>query len=303
MKIKNPFKPRAAEEDFSVSKLPHNRKEVFFDVMKINWRAFVGYGLCMLLFSLPSLFTAMAEDVITMSLMSSCDTATAEGQADILAQIITIKNTRAAIDIISYLVLSVGIAGMIRVIRQHAWGEPVFFLEEFRVGIKQNAKQMSVVGLLFGIINLLNVYAYNFSAVTTDRWVAIIGILAVDVLSIVGVPVLMYSAASICVYDKSLKGHIISSLALTAKAPFKTLLAIICCLIPFVIQLIPISYCHIFGRIISGILMPFVIFGWTLFAFDRFDEFINKKNHTELVGKGTFPIPDKEGNDEEGQSI
>ncbi len=295
------FKRKAAKQDYSAAMLPHNRKEVFFDVIKLNWKAFISYGLIMLIFTFPSLCLSMAEDVITMNLMQGYDALPPQEQAGILAQIFTVKNTRAILDIISYLVLSVGVAGIVRVIRQYAWGENAVLSHDFKIGIKQNTKQMLVIGTLCGIVNIISVFAYNMSAVTADWSVAIIAVLSADILIILSVPVLAYSAVSICLYEKRLHKHLLTSLAVTAKAPFKTLLAIICCSIPFSLQLIPISYFHIFGKIISSILIPFVLLGWMLFAFNRFDEFINKKNHPELVGKGTFPMETDEAHGSESK--
>ncbi len=288
--MKKAFKPKMAKEDYTAAMLPHNRREVFFDVLKLNWKSLIGCGLVMLIFFLPCIITAMAEDLVAMQLTEAYDAASPEQQASISSQLLTVKNTRAVLDIISYAVLSVGIAGMVRVIRQYAWGESVFFASDFGKGIKQNAKQMLAVGLLYGIVNLLTVYAYNMSAVTADIGIAIAAILSADILILAAVPTLWYTAVSIPVYDKKLHKHLLTSLAVTARAPFKTFGAVCGSYIPFLGGLIPTFYSHIFGRIVGIILLPFVLLGWTLFAYNRFDESINKQKFPELVGRGTFPL-------------
>ncbi len=285
------LKRKAAKDDFSVSMLPHTRKEMFFDVLKLNFRAFVCYGLLMLLFSLPFHITAILDGLARINLMNSYDSATAEEQKRILSQVRMLGNIRAVLDVVSYLILSIGISGIGRVIRQHAWGENVFFSSDFYTGIKQNFKEMMGIGLIAGIVNLLFVYVCNMLGVTDNKALLYTLIVAIGALIVLCIPILSYAIVSVCVYEKKFTSHLLSALVIFAKAPFRSILAIICCFIPFLAQLIPVA-----GGVICSILMPFVLLAWFLFAFARFDEFINRNNFPELVGKGLFLIS---GSDEE----
>ncbi len=287
------YKPQSAKEDFSPSMLPHTRKEVFFDVIKLNYRVFIVYGLLMLLFSLPFHLTAILEGLARISLTDGYASASPEEQKTILSQMLMIENVRAVLDIISCLILSIGISGIARVIRQHAWGENVFFSSELCMGIKQNYKQMMGIGLLVGVVNLIFVYACNISFVTDNKILVYSAMISAGALIVLGIPVFSYAMVSICVYEKKLFSHLLSGFVIFVKAPFRTIAAIICCFIPFLIQLIPIA-----GRMICSILMPFVLLAWFLFALARFDEFINRDRFPELVGKGLFPIDNSGENNE-----
>ncbi len=64
--------------------------------------------------------------------------------------------------------------------------------------------------------------------------------------------------------------------------------AAICCLLPWVPALIPNFYCHILGGLLDIVLTPFILLGWTLFCYNRFDAHINPQVCPELIGKGTF---------------
>ena len=67
----------------------------------------------------------------------------------------------------------------------------------------------------------------------------------------------------------------------------KTFQAILVWGMPFAVYMIPSFYCHLFGRLLVTLLIPVILLGWTLFAYQRLDESINIRFFPELVGKGT----------------
>ncbi len=288
------FKPKIAAQDYSVSMLPHNRKEVFFDVFKLHWKSFLAYGLLIFLFSLPMHFFALIEKSYEATVMQGYESLSQDKQQEIYVNLLSMRNTRAVFNILSYLLLSVGIAGLIRVVRQYAWEENVFFGTDFSTGIKQNIGQMALLGLIVGVISALSVYAYNLSALTTNKLISIVLMLPVGFSIFIVLPTVAYTVVSISIYSNKFSQNLLTGLAIAAKAPFKTFLALICCFIPFIPQVIPNIYCIVFGRLVGCLLAPLVMLGWFLFASNQFDKYINADKFPTLVGRGTYPLPEKE---------
>ena len=58
------FRPKVASKDFDENCLPQNRKEIFFDVLKLQWPKLLMLGLLSMLVSLPLLATAIMRSSV-----------------------------------------------------------------------------------------------------------------------------------------------------------------------------------------------------------------------------------------------
>lgn len=163
--------------------------------------------------------------------------------------------------------------------------------------MSQNWKQYLPLGLLTG----LAVFACRYG-----MWAAegLWGLLPAAVLGLALGPVAAYLSVTVAVYDLPFFGHVKYALLLYGKNAPKTLLAAGLCLLPFVPQFLPNIYCHTIGRLLSGMLIPFVMLAWFLFAFSRLDRDINPAHYPELVDRGLLgkgqpasPPPEAEEND------
>ncbi len=279
------LKVKKAKQDCTVTMLPQNRKQVFFDVIKLHWRKFLLYALLVLLFTLPIHAVAVYEDIYVASFNGQY---TPENEEAIYQQILLAKCLFATIKIVPFLILAIGLSGMVRVIRQHAWEENVYFGNEFGLGIKQNIGQMLLLAFLVGIIFALSVFAVNMSQVSSNQTVSLALLVPVGISIFLDIPIASYAFVAMSIYKNSFWENIVLAFTVTVKSPFRTLLALLCCAIPFVPQMIPNFYCHIIGRVVASLLIPFIMLGWYLFALNQFDKFVNKDQFPKLVGKGTF---------------
>ncbi len=282
-------KIKASKTEYVAAMLPHTRKEVFWDVLKMHWKDLLSGGFVILLFSLPLHFFAIYEDIARAGLQQKLENASAEQQQQILYQMLSLNNTRALWDVLGFLILALGISGMIRVIRQYAWEENVYFAADFPRGIRQNGKQTLALGLLVGVFHALTVYACNLAAVTPSKAMAVILMLPVCAVIFLGIPAAGYALVAISLYENAFIRNLKLGLAMTAKTAGKTLLVLLCCMAPYAVQWIPNMYCHVIGRIIGSLLIPFVMLGWYLFTLEQYDRLVNRDRFPELVGKGTFP--------------
>ncbi len=285
----NIFKRKTkADKDFSTQMLPQNRKQVFRDVLNLNWQKFVSYGFLIFLFTLPIHAVAVWKNATIATISQNIDSGSAEQQLQIVQQILSVKNLCAFIMIPCFMLLSVGIAGLCKVIRQYAWGENVFFGSDFYSGVKSNAGQMLLLSFISGVIYALTTYAYNLSQMAQDVAFSILMLVVVFVTIFIGLPILAYSTVCIALYQYKFGTILRMSLSLTFSFPFKTYLALICCVAPFVVQFVPNQVCFVVGRVVATLLVPIIMLAWFLFAFDALDEKVNKKHFPELVGRGVF---------------
>lgn len=295
------FKPKTSHEEFEPSMLPKNRKELFFDVIKLHWGKFLMFGCLMLLFAFPIHAYAIAEDFYVGTIKDTLKgVESIETQAGAYMSILLFGIIRNLVNIPLLVLFSVGLAGMARVIRQYAWGENVDFNHDFVLGIKQNGKQFALIALITGVIAFICHVCMQFNDVCillklqgvdsiepndAYDWISII---PVAVCAVFFIPIAGYALVSGSCYENSLKHNLKIGRVCYFRYLWKTILACVCCLAVFVIQLIPFFWTHLIGRLVGSLLIPEIMLGWYLFAFGRLDEVVNKKLHPELVKKGLY---------------
>ncbi len=282
-KIFNRF--RKAAKDYDLSMLPQTRKEVFLDVLKLNWKSFLLYGLLFLVFSLPLQLVTLSESMAVINLQN----AGGEIPREQIPYMISMTRILAAVvKLPCFSLLAVAISGFARVIRQYAWMENVKFSYEFWQGIKGNAGQMLLLAVLAGVINLVATLFITVSETTTDFISSVIMLAPTAIIILCLVPVFAYMVVSISVYKSGFGGHFRVGRTVYAQSMRKTLLALPCCFMPFVLQVMPAFICQILGAVLSPLLAPIVFLGWYLFALDGLDAYINAEHYPSLVGRGLY---------------
>lgn len=272
---------KKAEKDYQKSMLPQNRKEVFWDVIKLQWSSLLATGGLMVLFALPLLVLAVFENACVWALMAD----STKQQDVLMGEVLALRNLSAILRGPMIVLLSVGLAGGARVVRQLAWEENLFLSYDFRMGIKQNVKQFLLYGLLVGLLYTCASIGWNMASVT--QWTVGVVFSAPMWLLVLAVPVLAYLPVVICIYQNGFLGNIRVALALFLKHPVKTVGAVIASFAIVVIPwLIPSLIVQLIGGIVSVALLPFGMLGWFLFAYNRLDETINAQYCPEMVGKG-----------------
>ncbi len=146
-----------SNETFTVRQLPHNRRQVFGDVLKLHYFEFIKIGLILFAFSIPLFLVAFFKDY-----------------SYIVAKQNEISNMPiylicCAVEVVAIIFLAIPISGLGKILREYAWLEPVFFKDDFKSGIKENIKptliSAVVIGLLTFVFDLIfYFYDYGFIA-------------------------------------------------------------------------------------------------------------------------------------------
>lgn len=277
------MKQKVAKTDFSEQNLPHNRKEVFFDCVKLYWQKLLLAGLIMLACAVPLLTVSAVCDTVQQGLSRQL----ADGVIDKVAyngQTAWLRFAEALIDIPCYVIVCVGLSGTVRVTRQMIWAEPLFFANDFADGIKQNWLTFCLCGFL---VSLLNVYL----AFAESSGGGLPAYLPLGVVTIVVLPTALWMMAASSVYNIGIGKNITNSFVLYIKTPFVTWLFVALfasVAIPGLIGFVALRC--IFLAVFIVVLLPALVMLWQLVCYSYFDKFINKQAYPEIVDKGIWRL-------------
>lgn len=277
------MKQKVAKTDFSEKKLPHNRKEVFFDCVKLYWQKLLLLGLIMLACAVPLLTASAVCDTVQQGLSRQLE----DGVIDKVTyngQTAWLRFVEALIDIPCYVIVCVGLSGTVRVTRQMIWAEPLFFANDFADGIKQNWLTFCLCGFL---VSLLNVYL----AFAESSGGGLSAYLPLGVVAIVVLPTALWMMAASSVYNIGIGKNITNSFVLYIKTPFVTWLFVALfasVAIPGLIGFVALRC--IFLAVFIVVLLPAFVMLWQLVSYSYFDKFINKQAYPEIVDKGIWRL-------------
>ena len=275
------MKQKAAKTDFSEQNLPHNRREVLFDCIKLYWQKLLLLGLILLACAVPLLAVSAVCDTVQQGLLQQLS----DGVIDKVAyngQVAWLRLVEALIDIPCYVIVCVGLSGTVRVTRQMIWAEPLFFANDFADGIKQNWFTFCLCGFT---ISLLNVYL-AFAESSGGRFFAY---LPLGVVAIVVLPTALWMMAASSVYNIGIGKNTTNSFVLYIKTPFVTWLFVALFASVVMFDLIGfVAVRCICVAVFVVVLLPVFTLLWQLVCYSYFDKFINKQAYPEIVDKGIW---------------
>ena len=276
--------------------LPRNRKELWFDVVKLNYIPLISLGLIMFAFSLPVFFNMLVTDFYIAQLSAGVSDVSSGQWVEVQKQIALVQNTSALMDILGLAVFAIGFAGQLRVIRQYAWGEVVSLFYDFTTGIRQNIKQTLGVAVAAGVLRFLCIYLNNLAEINNNVTAYYVSSAFAAVLFLFFIPVGAYMPVCISVYGNTFSQNFLQSFFLYIKAPAKSILALLCSGGILLFMLYPNMVVHVAIALLCTIGGPFFLLGWFLFVYHQLDIYVNKEKHPEIVGKGIYTEDGEEYN-------
>ena len=276
-------KPKAASTDYTQAMLPQTRKAVFFDVLHLHWQKLLLLGFVLLCFAVPLLLSTVVRDIYVPNFLNAI---APDAQAEAGYALAYWEIARSIIGILFLMLFSVGLSGVLRILRQYAWLENVHIPTDFVRGIQDNCKQLLVLAFFSGLLYALCQVVLYFSVSYRSAIAGAFSLFPLALTRLLILPLFSITAIMIPVYSNSLFAHLKNALHVYTHAPLKTLLALLGCTLPWIPSIIPNSYCHLFGSMIGILSMPFMLLAWTLFCYNRFDEQINPFCCPDLIGKG-----------------
>lgn len=274
------LKNRQAGKDFSFEQLPSNRREVFFDVIKVRFDVLLKAGFLNFLFLIPLIAVLFIKTMYFNGLMYqlSQEIITETQYASIS---FSSSLTFNALIIVGACIGALGLAGLIKIIRELIWYEPIFFKEDFLKGIKQNGKLTVLSTLLLSLVYAISDIVYK------SVWISeVVRYIPYAILVIIALPLFLFSIAQISVYNNKLSQTITNSFILYIKsAPVTLGFSLILWVCSF-LKLIPSTVIEfvIISTLAILVLVPYIL-AWFAFAFTQFDKHINLNRYPEIYRK------------------
>ncbi|MCI2069379.1 MAG: hypothetical protein LKJ88_07430 [Bacilli bacterium] len=284
-------KPKIASKDFSPLNLPKTRKEVFQDVLKHHWLNLLLLGLMSFLFVSPLIISRLYLFIVR----GNVSQALAQGsltQEDASLAWLNLSNLFSLINIPLYLILGIGMAGIMRIIKRYSFLDNVSFKEDFALGIKQNIWQYLLLFLLFGLIAFIADYVENLSTTisASGEVYSYLGVIPRVVALLLMYPIFAYSLVAVSIYTNKFFQQTKVGLICYLSKFWLSLPMLALCSLPLIVTLIRNFYCYLIGGILSGILLPFMLLGWFCWTMKILDEKFNPGRYPDLVNRGLLGL-------------
>lgn len=268
--------------DFRKQDLPANRVELFFDVLKNNWRNLLLIGVILLAFSLPFLSILYYFDYLDAAIYQ-----------DFLKGVYTeeqyfgyykLNRIIAALSgTLGLMILSLGISGAMKIIKKMCFLEPYFFKDDFLSGIKENWSINFLIALITGLLSTLATLVFFLDIHGVIKGISI-GVPVLIVFPIFFLMIPMNALYKLTFFSAYLNGF-----KLLIKYLLKNTLFYLIMMIPITLLIIPhilIKYLAIIIFIIG--LAPLFLVGLFDYSLALFDEAINKENYPAYYRKGLY---------------
>lgn len=272
---------------------PKNRKEVFLVLIKYHKLSLLKINLWISLFSLLTLLAIYFGIFVIAQVPSLISNGTIEmvkeGDLDYSVLFTSVFYLIALflVLIVTNIPLFLGIGGGIYVISLLCYGESnVLITKDFFNGIKRNAKEMILLSLIFSIASLFMIAIFGIYLLMDTFLIVkvisnIIGVLVFLIVSIVTFVGLNYANT----YKSSFLKLLRNSFLIAFSKPLKTIGFLLLASVFFFLLFIPIRI-PIFSLLVIFVGYSYFLVIEFLYTSSLFDEYINKKAHIELVGKG-----------------
>ena len=264
----------------AISSLPHNRKEVFFDLLR--HRKMNLFALSTLTFSF---FIPLAVDLFYFNFLENV--ATANDKLDYLFSLIFYS---MLIMLPCMIIGFIGLAGAFHVAKKIVWQEGIALASEFFQGIKENWKHALVNGALFGISLFGLVVGGSYLLIFSRQMPALCGVgigALVLVFLFLGMSLSLFYTQDVY-YENTYITTLRNSFRFLGLLHWKALVIFLLSTGALVamcaLNLITLSI----GLFLFAILNSVIIILYTLISHSAFDKYINSVNYPEMVNKGLY---------------
>ena len=265
-----------------VNNLPHNRKEVFFDLLKHRKMNLFSLSCFVFMFFIP-----LAVDLFYFNYLETI--AITNEKFEYLFSLIFYS---MLIAIPCMVIGFIGFAGGFYVAKKIVWQEGISLSSDFFQGVKENYKRALIDGFILGVLLFGLVVGGSYLIIYSPMapvWCGI-GIGALILIFIFfGMSIALNFTQNVY-YQNPYRVTFKNSFFLLALINWKIFLVFLlstgglvtlCCF-----NMITLGI----GLFLFAVLNSVVIILYTLISHSAFDKYINKEHHPEMVGKGLYKV-------------
>ena len=294
-----------SREEFTVDDLPKTRLELFWAMFKIRVGKLVPLNFFTLIFFAPVIVWLISTVFVLSDVAEQLSAgAITEAQATNLSTGTWSMTLLVLIPLL--MIAGLGIAGMLRVVRNWARDENAWVWHDFWVGIRDNWKQALVMMFINGAVLWLGYTAMNFYAVMAEsnslftvlQTVALAVVILLFMMNLYAFPLMVYYKLRFLEVLRN------SLLLMVARLPYSLLFGVVTLLpliLVFLSPMIGLLYIACYALSFHG----FILTSYTNATFERF---INIRIEGAPVGAGMRPsssdeyYDDEDDEDEEGNA-
>ncbi len=275
---------KCAKKDFTEADLPLTRQQMFFDCYREQLSLILRLGLICLLILFPMLVVLLTRDMYLIGAIKGLEEETPEKLREIYASVNVVFG---ALELLASVLFFVLFSGVAQILRQLCWGEPVFFSDDFKRGVRENAGRFAVIGFFLSLVRyllgLLSGSAYFY---------LLFGIFAAIFLPL-GLWILLQT-----LYYRLRWAQVIKNATFYLVRTFPmTVLLLVCTVVPFFLVSTFVTMLTVRYLLLVVLAVLYVVpltMAWILYALQTFDENINKQHHPEVYRRGLRPIASDE---------
>ncbi len=289
-------------EDYARNSLPSNRWELFWDIFKGGFWRLVLVNVLVLLFCIPLVALIFFRYVGLVNLGTSYPFSQGLGlgymapanMVGYAEEIVAKVNSLIFLFMpIAVMIMAVGISGGAYVLRNMVWTEGVFVANDFWKGIKQNYKQILVIGLVYSLVFYVTVISISFieyylAVGVGTRWFLIVfevlSYIILVVFSLMTLHMITMSVTYELKFFQLLKNSFLLAMVLAPQNIFFILLGAI----PFALLFFGGIF-MIIGIVLVVLLgISLLLLIWTNYSQWIYDKFINDKVEGAKKNRGIY---------------
>lgn len=269
--------------DLTIENMPHNRLEVFFDIIKQRWDLLLKIALILTLFLAPFIFSSF--------LRAEALSALEENSSSFYASYFETEIIFFAIDSFALILLSLPIAGILRISKLLSFYEGIWFFHDLMKGIKENWLQVFVVLLLDSLILFLSRVSGSYLLLfgNGDFFTTIIFFLPAALGLLIILPASLIHLMEIPIYKNTYFQNVKNAFYFYFKSGFTTLPVSLLLILPLFLNLLPFTIVPIIVYVsYAFVYLPFALLFASLYSNYVFDKFLNKNDYPEIYDKGIY---------------
>lgn len=279
------------DEGYARATLPSNRWELFWDIFKGRFSKLIIINLLMLLFFLP-VIAIIAFRYIGLTNFGATypfNQPFGVGYQAPLNLTGLAENITLSVDMIAYafmpiaiMIASIGVSGGAYVIRNMVWTEGIFVANDFWRGIKQNFKNMLLIGVVYSLVFYVTIFSASIASqasasATGNAWIFIIcEVAAYVILALYSIMTLHMITMSVT-YELRFRDLFKNTFMFTLVLLPQNLFFIVLGFLPFIFLFFGGLFLLVGVIAIILIGLSLILLVWTNYCQWAFDKYINDK--------------------------
>ncbi len=268
------------KSDYSKADLPKSRTQQFGRILRDNFALFIKLGLILLLLMFPFVFAIAMKNIAFTNISQN----TSLSDVEKANNYIYISIIFGAAYIPCVMVLFLGLCGIFKILRRLIWDEPLFFKEDFFLGIKESFGPFLLYGFLIGLISFLCILAYQVSA----GYMKYVSYVLIGISFAIVIPIILVAAYISSIYKSKLSVSFVVSGKLFIRRGIFTILILLILYSTYFLILLPIPLVAFIAIVFVLVILLFPI--WLLLSYinciKNLDDYINVYHYPEQAYLG-----------------